>query len=96
MAFSGNAGTSIGRTVQDQERFCKGIAWSGLGASAVASINGGNVIPLSSTAAISPTLFSIGSARGGTTSNGNLWVRSLRYWPNRMSDAEFAVVTALQ
>ncbi|SAL00401.1 hypothetical protein AWB76_07851 [Caballeronia temeraria] len=95
VAYSGGAtGTSLGKTVADGERFRAAIAYSAGGASAVASINGGAPITITATKAFTPALLSIGSAR--SQFNACESVRSLQYWPRRLSDAELSDATRLQ
>ncbi|SAK67050.1 hypothetical protein AWB76_03917 [Caballeronia temeraria] len=93
-AFSGGAESSSLGSVKDRERFRAGIGWSARGASASASLDGARSITIAQTAAVNPVALSLGSGRGGAFAS-SIWIRSLQYWPRRLSDAELSDATTL-
>lgn len=94
-AYSGSTGgTNLGLSVTDGQRFRAAVAWSGAGASASASVNGLRPVAVSGANAVKPTELCIGGARNHQFAS-NVLVRSLTYWPRRLSDTELAAATIL-
>ncbi|UEP49671.1 discoidin domain-containing protein [Burkholderia ambifaria] len=91
--YVGNA-MPLGITVADGQRFRVAIAWTDNGVSASTSINGRAPLVVANAARVSPTAFSVASARGGGFSS-NLWVRAVQYWPYRIADADLSDLTRL-
>ncbi|WP_161556532.1 phage head spike fiber domain-containing protein [Burkholderia pyrrocinia] len=84
----------LGITVADGERFRVAIAWTDNGVSASTSINGRAPLAVANPARVSPTAFSVASARGGGFSS-NQWARAVQYWPYQIADADLPDLTRL-
>ncbi|WP_322103977.1 phage head spike fiber domain-containing protein [Paraburkholderia sp. J41] len=92
-AYSGSAtGTNLGLAVSDGQRFRGGIAWSGAGASASASVNGLKPVAVTGAEAVKAKELCLGGARTCQFAS-NVLVRSLTYWPRRLTDAELEAAT---
>lgn len=94
-AYSGSAqGTGLGLVAADGQRVRAALAWSNGGASASASANGLAAVPVEGAGAVSTSEFCIGSARTKQFA-GNLWAHAFTYWPQRMTDTQLAMLTAV-